>query len=241
MTKIIEPVKAICGEKLQGRNRSMLRALKNPRVIPLASNQNGQIFPQQPHQILCKLCWSIKYLSALTKQTYLHLNHPAWKILTFGVLNEAAFGKVTKLHLKNLLIFPPSMLLYTHNDKIESSLKCTCQSCQPSAALFCCLVMLRGYSSMFSPRGGGVIWIWQNKTVWLTQQNQTDVTVWSKTHRLAEAADSLRLSFCFCSTQLPSRSWSHGSPKAVGTALRQQQFGALRISTCSTCCSHTHN
>lgn len=72
----------------------------------------------------------------------------------FGVLNEAKLGKVTKLHLKNLLIFPASMLLYMPDDKTESSLKCTCQSCQQRS---CCLVMLRGDSSMFSLRGGGVI------------------------------------------------------------------------------------
>lgn len=93
-----------------------------------------------------------------------------WKIAMFGVLNEAKLGKVTKLHLKNLLIFPASMLLYMPDDKTESSLKCTCQSCQQRS---CCLVMLRGDSSMFSLRGGGVIWIWQNKTLWLTQLTQT--------------------------------------------------------------------
>lgn len=133
------------------------------------------------------------YLSTMTKQTYLHLNHPAWNIAVFGVLREAVFGEVTKSHLKkkkNLLIFPPSTFLPMHDDKTESSLKCTCQSCQPPAMLLCCLALLPGYSRMFSLRGGGAIWIWQNKAVWVTQHNQT---VWSKTHRLPETAGSLGL------------------------------------------------
>lgn len=160
----------------------------------------------------------------------------------FGVLNEAVFGKVTKLHFKNLLIFPPSMLLYMHNDKTESSLKCTCQSCQPSAVLFCCLVMLRGYSSMFSLRGGGVIWIWQNKTVWLTQQNQTDVTVWSKTHRLSETTDSKTI-FLLVLHPAPITELIplQQNNKVLRTALSEQQFRALWISTCSVHCYTHHN
>lgn len=36
--------------------------------------------------------------------------------------------------------------------------------------------------------------------LWVTQQNQTDLAVWSKAHRLSETAHSSRLSFCLHST-----------------------------------------
>lgn len=101
MTKLIEPVKAICGEKLQGQNRSTLGALKNPRIILLSSDQNQQLLPQQPHQILCKLCLRIKYWT----KTYLHLNHPAQKIALFGALNEAHLAKLQNYILKIYLFF----------------------------------------------------------------------------------------------------------------------------------------
>lgn len=58
--------------------------------------------------------------------------------------------------------------------------------------------------------------------LWLTQQNQTDLTVWSKAHGLSEAADSSRLSFCLHSTSTELIPLQQNSKVMRGAPSRQQ-------------------
>lgn len=58
--------------------------------------------------------------------------------------------------------------------------------------------------------------------LWLTQQNQTDLTVWSKAHRLSETADSSRLSFCLHSISTELIPLQQNNKVMRGAPSRQQ-------------------
>lgn len=58
--------------------------------------------------------------------------------------------------------------------------------------------------------------------LWLTQQNQTDLTVWSKAHSLSETADSSRLSFCLHSTSTELILLQENNKVMRGALSRQQ-------------------
>lgn len=173
----------------------------------------------------------MKCLTDLTKKnhpTNLHLKNPAWKMAMFGV---GSLAELQNYISKIYLFF-----------QRQSSFLCTMTKLTP--------VSNAPVRAVSHQQHSFVVWLccqaipacfhWEEEVsseygktkLWLTQQNQTALTVWSKAHSLSEAADSSRLSFCLhsISTEL--------IPLQQNNKVMR---GALWISTGSMHCYTSHN
>lgn len=154
-----------------------------------------------------------EYLSAMTKQTYLHLNHPARKIVVFGVLHEAVLGKVTKLHLKKKSTYFSTINVPSYawwQNWIQFKMHLSELSVVSNAPL------LFGFAARLFPRV-----FTKRRRCHLNMAKQSGVSHSVESDRRyslekdTQAARDCRLfgieTFWSCSTQIPSQSRSHCS------------------------------
>lgn len=133
-----------------------------------------------------------------TQKTNLHLESPAWKIAVLGAMKPRLAelqNYISKIHL----FFQPQCSFLCTMTKLtpvsSAPVRAVSHQQRPFVVWLCCQAIpacLHWEEEVSSEYG--------KTKLWLTQQNQTDLAVWSKAHRLSETADSSRLSFCLHST-----------------------------------------